>query len=359
MGFATSEGGAVRERLGMFDASPSRPMGSRSVLGVLPSGGSRGAGFAARKFGAPLLLLLMLLLGLRELLFHARGSGANPARDAERQGRYEAMGAGFRERGLDVAGMDTSRVALWATAENRLPAGPLKARQFPAGRADRFAALALPMLVAVRADEAAGQVVEALDRALGLGAADAAASGLRVYRTPPEAMHTTLFFHARQDGSGRPGGDSIWWEESAWWQSAATNLLGGSVELRVDDLVVAPSGVILLLLGDPGDALEPLRDAAAAKWEGKAPGRQTRLIAHVSLARVLSLPVPPPAAGEHLEGRHSAELTAEQVAGVDAACEQAVEGIKGLRFHADAVWYVQLESADLLHRAYERRVPLQ
>ena len=174
----------------MFDPSPSRPVGSRSVLGVLPSSLSSGR-VAARKFGAPLLLLILLLLGAWELLLHPGGSGANPARDAERQARYEAMEAGFRERGLDVAGVDASRVALWATTASRLPAGPLKARRFGPGRADRFAALALPLAVAVRAEEAAGQVVEAIDRALGPGGTDASASGLRVYRTPPEAMHTT------------------------------------------------------------------------------------------------------------------------------------------------------------------------
>ena len=59
-----------------------------------------------------------------------------------------------------------------------------------------------------------------------------------------------------------------------WWQ------------LRVERVMLAPSGVILLLLTDPHDAVEPLRDRATAAWAGTAPKKQTRLIIHASLARV-------------------------------------------------------------------------
>ena len=51
-------------------------------------------------------------------------------------------------------------------------------------------------------------------------------------------------------------------------------------------MVLASSGVILLLLTDPHDAVEPLRDRATAAWAGTAPDKQTRLIIHASLARV-------------------------------------------------------------------------
>ena len=57
-------------------------------------------------------------------------------------------------------------------------------------------------------------------------------------------------------------------------------------QLRVDRVVLASSGVILLLLTDPHDAVEPLRDRATAAWAGTAPKKQTRLIIHASLARV-------------------------------------------------------------------------
>ena len=53
-------------------------------------------------------------------------------------------------------------------------------------------------------------------------------------------------------------------------------------------MVLASSGVILLLLTDPHDAVEPLRDRATATWAGTAPEKQTRLIIHASLARVPS-----------------------------------------------------------------------
>ena len=45
---------------------------------------------------------------------------------------------------------------------------------------------------------------------------------------------------------------------------------------------------------------------------------------------------------------------------MEAACTDALEGLglQGLEFYADALWYVELQSADLTERAYERRFPL-
>jgi hypothetical protein len=120
-------------------------------------------------------------------------------------------------------------------------------------------------------------------------------------------------------------------------------------------------GVLLLLLGDPGDIVEPLRTAAEERWQSTAPAHhgQTRLIVHVSLARILYFPPPDGAAAVGSSG-DSRELSAEQIRRVEAACTDALEGLglQGLEFYADALWYVELQSADLTERAYERRFPL-
>lgn len=197
------------------------------------------------------LLVLALLLGLR----HWSGDldsndDANQARGVVRTARYHAMRSGFRERGLDMASVDRQRNLMWETrssdsgSTSLLPSGPLRARPFSAQgygpRAERFAALTLPEHVAVLADLAAGAVLQALARSTNSG------SEMRVYRTPVSRMHSTLFFHARQDGSGRVGSEAVWSEESSWWEEQATSASASiiprqSVRLRVEALMLAPS----------------------------------------------------------------------------------------------------------------------
>lgn len=125
-------------------------------------------------------------------------------------------------------------------------------------------------------------------------------------------------------------------------------------------------GVLLLLLGDPDDVVEPLRDAAEARWRTSAPSHhdQTRVIVHVSLARIVYMPQPSDAddaldaAGEDVD---TMELRPEQIRDVQDACDGALEdfGLKGLEFHANALWYAELASADLARPAYQRRFPLR
>jgi hypothetical protein len=119
--------------------------------------------------------------------------------------------------------------------------------------------------------------------------------------------------------------------------------------------------VLLLLLGDPGDVVEQLRDAAEARWRATAPAHhgQTRLIVHVSLARIVY--VPPPSNDDDAVDANSRELRPEQIRAVETACNSGLEdfGLRGLEFHADALWYAELESADLAQTAYQRRFSLR
>ena len=126
-------------------------------------------------------------------------------------------------------------------------------------------------------------------------------------------------------------------------------------------------GVLLLLLSDPGDVFEQLRDAAQERWRSTAPTRQTRLIIHVSVARILY--VPPSTTSEDDdtldlssdENGKSGALSVTQIRAVDAACASALEelGLRGLEFFADALWYTELQSADLEQTAYSSRFSLR
>ena len=44
------------------------------------------------------------------------------------------------------------------------------------------------------------------------------------------------------------------------------HLSGHGIELVVEDLMLTTSGALVLLLGDPADAIEQLREKAAARW---------------------------------------------------------------------------------------------
>jgi hypothetical protein len=197
-------------------------------------------------------VLVALLLGLQHWSGdQLHGNDVNPARGVERTARYRAMQASFRERGLDVASIDAQRNSMWETTssdggsgKSLLPPGPLRARSFNAKgsgpRSERFVALTLPKHVARLADQAAEAVLQTLASSSNSG------SEMRVYRTPVNEMHATVFFHARQDGSGRAGSDAVWSEESSWWKEQATSTSASiipqqSVRLRVEALMLAPS----------------------------------------------------------------------------------------------------------------------
>lgn len=105
---------------------------------------------------------------------------------------------------------------------------------------------------------------------------------------------------------------------------------------------------------------------AETRWQDTAPAhrRQTRLIVHVSLARILYLPPSSETIGTSLglasDDPTSRELSIEQIHGVDAACSRALDelGLRGLEFYADALWYVELESADLTQTRYAKKFSL-
>lgn len=101
----------------------------------------------------------------------------------------------------------------------------------------------------------------------------------------------------------------VWQQESEWWEAVVArhvpplgsdeHVSGPGIELVVEDLMLTTSGTLLLLLGDPAGAIEPLREQAAARWDetGKRAGGgvrpllyQPQLVVHVSIARIIDLP---------------------------------------------------------------------
>ena len=82
---------------------------------------------------------------------------------------------------------------------------------------------------------------------------------------------------------------------------------------------------------------------------------------HVSLARILSLPEPDSGDVTALDQNKDKELQPEQIRAVEAACDSALAkfGLRGLEFYADALWYAELESADLAQTVYQTRFSLR
>ena len=114
-------------------------------------------------------------------------------------------------------------------------------------------------------------------------------------------------------------------------------------ELRLAPAQVAlsPSGVLLLLLEDRGNAVERLRALASAQFPA-APA-QNHVIIHISLARIVQLPAP------------------LDVPAVVEACARATESVRAVAAGGVAViqlWLVDSSSVDLTdaqHRRFSER----
>jgi hypothetical protein len=116
---------------------------------------------------------------------------------------------------------------------------------------------------------------------------EALPTGWVTHRNPPRSYHTTVF-HTGHPSDPRPPKDPY---DLAFEVREATQLVGHTprIPVIVDRVVMASSGVLLVLLTHPGGGESPtddLRLRCRERWPG-APARQATYVMHVSLCRVL------------------------------------------------------------------------
>ena len=153
--------------------------------------------------------------------------------------------------------------------------------------------------------------------------------GYRVHRNPPASYHVSVF-HTGQPSEFRPKSADAVAEEVA----VATALVAATapVKVVVDRLVLAASGVLLLLLTAPGGGPSPvddLRRRCRAAWPD-APAKQTTYVMHVSLCRILE--IPPATQGK--------ALLLEEWALVMEGVEKLSENLRDMRATLRTVWHV-------------------
>ena len=151
--------------------------------------------------------------------------------------------------------------------------------------------------------------------------------GYRVHRNPPTSYHSTVF-HTGQPTEFRPKSK----DEVRREVELAAELVGetDAIEVVVDRLVLAASGVLLVLLSSPDGGESPtddLRVRCRAAWPD-APSKQATFVMHVSLCRVLE--VPSPSEDDESAWRRVMERV-----------ETLSEGLKGLRATLRTVWHVE------------------
>ena len=118
---------------------------------------------------------------------------------------------------------------------------------------------------------------------------DALPPGYGVYENPPASYHSTIF-HTGHPTELRPKSPAEVEAEVA----LARGLVEATpaLEMEADRVVLASSGVLLLLLTRPGGGPSPtddLRVRCRAAWP-EAPARQATHVMHVSLCRVIEAP---------------------------------------------------------------------
>ena len=162
--------------------------------------------------------------------------------------------------------------------------------------------------------------------------------GYRVHRNPPASYHSTVF-HTGQPTDFRPKSE----EEVRREVEIAARLVGETptLEMVVDRLVLAASGVLLVLLADASGGGESptddLRVRCRAAWPD-APSKQATYVMHVSLCRILEVPPPPPAPAG---GQEEEEEEASAWNRVMERVEALSEGLKGKRATLRTVWHVE------------------
>lgn len=160
--------------------------------------------------------------------------------------------------------------------------------------------------------------------------------GYRVHQNPPASYHSTVF-HTGQPTEFRPKSN----EEIAEEVALARELVSATpaIPVAVHRLVLASSGVLLVLLSAPDGGVSPtddLRVRCRAAWPD-APAKQASYVMHVSLCRILEMPPPPEESGASA----SSESPSEAWRRVMERVETLSEGLKGLRATLRTVWHVE------------------
>eukprot|EP00959_Pyramimonas_sp_CCMP1952_P290814 6083446-Pyramimonas_sp.AAC.2 len=152
--------------------------------------------------------------------------------------------------------------------------------------------------------------------------------GVEAYLNPRDTLHITVFHTGRPEKPEwhRPL-DSV---EIAQEKTTMTELVAktgfreGTFKVTVEDVVLAPSGVLLLLMGAPDGMPTPV-DELRAKCREKftdATFKQATYVLHTSLARMVSL-----------EGVNEEQLR--------EAVRAASKKLKGMVATLRTVWYVE------------------
>jgi hypothetical protein len=119
--------------------------------------------------------------------------------------------------------------------------------------------------------------------------AEALPPGFRTYRNPPTSYHSTVF-HTGHPSDLRPKTA----EEVSEELTICRALVGATPALRVevDRLVLASSGVLLVLLNEQGNGPSPVDDLRVRCRAAfpEAPKKQATHVMHVSLCRVETAP---------------------------------------------------------------------
>lgn len=183
--------------------------------------------------------------------------------------------------------------------------------------------------------------------------------GMQVFINPAKHYHCTVFHLSRPeevrtdpfleyaqappDGMPRRATDQVLQREIQ-----ALKRLGEEVptlELEVDRVVLAPSGVLLMLFQDvtetTGDAVDRLRDTLRSAFPG-APIRQPKTVIHCTLMRLLTPVQLPRATREH----------------IDAACQSITKELRGLRVRLPQLEYVYEEEFSTVNGP-KFRIPLR
>ena len=168
--------------------------------------------------------------------------------------------------------------------------------------------------------------------------------GMQVFINPAKSYHCTIFHLSRPeevrtnpfleykqvppDGTPRRATDQVLQEEIQALQQLGKYV--PTLVLEVERVILAPSGVLLMLFQDvteaSGDVVDRLRSTLRKAFPG-APIRQTKTVIHCTLMRLLT-PVQLPLA------------TREQI---DAVCQSITQEVRGLRVRLPQLEFVYEE----------------
>ena len=156
---------------------------------------------------------------------------------------------------------------------------------------------------------------------------DALPEGYRVYENPPRSYHSTIFHTGCPPACNfrRKDANQVVAElATARALVAATPAL----EMVVDRVVLASSGVLLVLLAQPGGGPSPTDELRVRCRDAfrDAPSKQATHVMHVSLCRVIAL---------------APENSQEEWTKVMRVVDQLSDEMRGTRATLRTVWHVQ------------------